>query len=159
MAVKVLMALVPEFCSRIGSRFREINFRFGEGKIVQKILPTQFSVENSIPECPENLELELEGYFKNRPNPDSFPFIFGLFEPTLRSPIFIIICSIQIYVWEYFDICLQINSKLSRFLFSFGFSMNLMFTSKFTLSYHVFDLIRMVYVLEWFNAYLMANPH
>ena len=98
MAVKVLMALVPELCSRIGSRFREINFRFGEGKIVQKILPTQFSVENSIPECPENLELELEGYFKNRPNPDSFPFIFGLFEPTLRSPIFIIICSIQIYV-------------------------------------------------------------
>ena len=34
----------------VGSRFREISFRFGDAKIVQKILPTQFSIESPFPE-------------------------------------------------------------------------------------------------------------
>jgi hypothetical protein len=39
-----------EFCTFVGSRFREISFRFGDAKIVQKILPTQFSIESPFPE-------------------------------------------------------------------------------------------------------------
>ncbi len=45
-----------DFCSMVGTRFREISFRFGDAKIVQKLLPTQFSIENPIPEVNENVE-------------------------------------------------------------------------------------------------------
>ena len=54
---KIWWKQIPsEFCSLVGSRLREISFRFGDSKIIQKILPTQFSIEASFPEPSEVIE-------------------------------------------------------------------------------------------------------